>query len=84
MISMRCCRSELKKPRRLHKRPITQVLTGSSYISTTTFTTHESFEGGTIMRTNLKSTLRKTDGKCLATNPIDRCWRCDPNWAKNQ
>ncbi|GER55937.1 pectin lyase-like superfamily protein, partial [Striga asiatica] len=20
----------------------------------------------------------------LATNPIDRCWRCDPNWAKNR
>ncbi|MED6205944.1 hypothetical protein PIB30_022391 [Stylosanthes scabra] len=19
---------------------------------------------------------------CVASNPIDRCWRCDPNWAK--
>ncbi|XP_054794827.1 pectate lyase-like [Prosopis cineraria] len=22
--------------------------------------------------------------KCKATNPIDRCWRCDPNWEKNR
>ncbi|XP_027361416.1 probable pectate lyase 3 [Abrus precatorius] len=22
--------------------------------------------------------------QCLATNPIDRCWRCDPNWANNR
>lgn len=21
---------------------------------------------------------------CMATNPIDRCWRCDPNWAKHR
>lgn len=21
---------------------------------------------------------------CEATNPIDRCWRCDPNWANNR
>lgn len=23
-------------------------------------------------------------GPCLATNPIDRCWRCQPNWAENR
>lgn len=28
--------------------------------------------------------LKKYDGPCLATNPIDRCWRCDPNWSKNR
>jgi pectate lyase len=28
--------------------------------------------------------LRKYSGKCLATNPIDRCWRCRKNWAKNR
>lgn len=27
---------------------------------------------------------KKYPGPCLATNPIDRCWRCDPNWAKNR
>ncbi|GAB2269941.1 Probable pectate lyase P59 [Dionaea muscipula] len=28
--------------------------------------------------------LSKYDGPCLATNPIDRCWRCRPDWAKNR
>ncbi|KAG5087793.1 hypothetical protein JHK86_000405 [Glycine max] len=28
--------------------------------------------------------LRGRGGKCMATNPIDRCWRCDPNWANNR
>ncbi|GMI87354.1 hypothetical protein like AT1G14420 [Hibiscus trionum] len=23
-------------------------------------------------------------GPCEATNPIDQCWRCDPNWAENR
>lgn len=23
------------------------------------------------------------NGPCLVTNPIDRCWRCQPNWALN-
>ncbi|WZZ18974.1 hypothetical protein YC2023_112063 [Brassica napus] len=30
---------------------------------------------------------RKTQegsGKCIAYNPIDKCWRCDPNWEKNR
>ncbi|KAG5387164.1 hypothetical protein IGI04_038634 [Brassica rapa subsp. trilocularis] len=30
---------------------------------------------------------RKTQegsGKCIAHNPIDKCWRCDPNWEKNR
>lgn len=22
--------------------------------------------------------------RCMATNPIDRCWRCDKEWAKNR
>ncbi|KAG9455376.1 hypothetical protein H6P81_008280 [Aristolochia fimbriata] len=26
----------------------------------------------------------KYRGPCLATNPIDRCWRCNRNWAKNR
>lgn len=24
------------------------------------------------------------DGKCLATNPIDQCWRCKADWAENR
>lgn len=23
-------------------------------------------------------------GKCMATNPIDRCWRCDPHWSHHR
>ncbi|KAH7570152.1 hypothetical protein ACOSP7_018120 [Xanthoceras sorbifolium] len=25
---------------------------------------------------------KKYKGPCMATNPIDQCWRCDPNWGK--
>lgn len=28
--------------------------------------------------------MKKYNGPCLATNPIDRCWRCDKHWAKNR
>ncbi|CAM8909825.1 unnamed protein product [Rhodiola kirilowii] len=28
--------------------------------------------------------LGKYTGPCLATNPIDRCWRCRPNWHKER
>ncbi|XP_011013803.1 PREDICTED: pectate lyase-like [Populus euphratica] len=41
---------------------------------------HKSLEGGNSTRRN----LGKYKGPCLATNPIDRCWRCDKNWAKNR
>ncbi|KAL0450591.1 UNVERIFIED_CONTAM: putative pectate lyase 3 [Sesamum latifolium] len=27
---------------------------------------------------------KKYLGPCVATNPIDRCWRCNPNWALNR
>ncbi|GFS42061.1 pectate lyase family protein [Actinidia rufa] len=28
--------------------------------------------------------LGKNNGPCLAENPIDRCWRCHPDWMKNR
>lgn len=28
--------------------------------------------------------LRPYKGPCIATNPIDRCWRCQPDWEKNR
>ncbi|CAN1198796.1 Probable pectate lyase P59 [Linum perenne] len=31
-----------------------------------------------------RRSLKHHKSECLATNPIDRCWRCDPNWAKNR
>ncbi|XP_022866854.1 pectate lyase-like [Olea europaea var. sylvestris] len=38
----------------------------------------EVLTSGNVTRRHLK------EGECMATNPIDRCWRCDPNWAKNR
>jgi pectate lyase len=38
--------------------------------------------GGNEKRRNLGGS--KILGPCQATNPIDRCWRCDPNWEKNR
>ncbi|KAG4110791.1 hypothetical protein ERO13_D13G068700v2 [Gossypium hirsutum] len=26
----------------------------------------------------------KKNGPCEITNPVDSCWRCDPNWVKNR
>jgi pectate lyase len=40
----------------------------------------KSLEGTNSTRRN----LRKYTGPCLATNPIDRCWRCKKSWAKNR
>ncbi|KAL2323695.1 hypothetical protein Fmac_028074 [Flemingia macrophylla] len=37
---------------------------------------------GKNARRNLRG--RKNTAECMATNPIDRCWRCDPNWADNR
>ncbi|TMW90279.1 hypothetical protein EJD97_015972 [Solanum chilense] len=41
---------------------------------------HRSEEGSNSTRRD----LHKYNGPCVATNPIDRCWRCDPHWAKNR
>ncbi|KAK8991516.1 hypothetical protein V6N11_062527 [Hibiscus sabdariffa] len=33
----------------------------------------------------LRSMRKKSAiSSCKATNPIDQCWRCDPNWEKNR
>lgn len=37
----------------------------------------------TLISENVTRRLLKEDS-CKATNPIDRCWRCDPNWTKNR
>ncbi|RDX64906.1 putative pectate lyase 3, partial [Mucuna pruriens] len=37
---------------------------------------------GKDKRRNLRG--HRAQGPCLATNPIDSCWRCDPNWANNR
>ncbi|CAI9780071.1 unnamed protein product [Fraxinus pennsylvanica] len=38
-------------------------------------------------RVNVSISRRKTlsdQAQCLTGNPIDDCWRCDPNWAANR
>lgn len=35
-------------------------------------------------RRNLRQGKRLYKGPCHTTNPIDRCWRCRKNWAKNR
>ncbi|GAA0149018.1 hypothetical protein Leryth_022448 [Lithospermum erythrorhizon] len=42
---------------------------------------HRAIEGTNSTRRVLKN---KKKGACAATNPIDKCWRCDKNWAKNR
>lgn len=42
----------------------------------------EQVEGILISQTLTRRNLK--EGGCKATNPIDRCWRCDPNWAQNR
>uniref|UniRef100_A0A7N0VF12 Pectate lyase n=2 Tax=Kalanchoe fedtschenkoi TaxID=63787 RepID=A0A7N0VF12_KALFE len=41
---------------------------------------HKAVEGANSTRRNLK----KTGGGCVATNPIDRCWRCQKDWMQNR
>ncbi|PIM98605.1 Pectate lyase [Handroanthus impetiginosus] len=41
---------------------------------------HNSTEGANSSRRG----LGKYDGACMATNPIDKCWRCQKNWARNR
>ncbi|XVF85995.1 hypothetical protein PTKIN_Ptkin17bG0165400 [Pterospermum kingtungense] len=35
-------------------------------------------------RRELRGKKKAHKGPCEATNPIDQCWRCDPNWHKNR
>lgn len=41
---------------------------------------HKATEGQNSTRRD----LHKYKGPCVASNPIDQCWRCDKNWAKNR
>ncbi|ERN03796.1 hypothetical protein AMTRI_Chr05g65360 [Amborella trichopoda] len=40
---------------------------------------HKALEGNSTRRH-----LGKYTGACMATNPIDRCWRCQRNWARDR
>ncbi|CAH9095284.1 unnamed protein product [Cuscuta europaea] len=42
--------------------------------------------GDTIknLTVKMRRKLKEGGGACQAMNPIDRCWRCDPNWGMNR
>ncbi|XP_077247291.1 pectate lyase-like [Tasmannia lanceolata] len=39
---------------------------------------------GATESNSTRRNLGKYSGPCLATNPIDQCWRCNQNWARNR
>ncbi|KAL3528334.1 hypothetical protein ACH5RR_007656 [Cinchona calisaya] len=41
---------------------------------------HRALDGSNSTRRD----LHKYNGPCIATNPIDQCWRCQPNWESNR
>ncbi|XP_052141425.1 pectate lyase-like [Oryza glaberrima] len=43
-----------------------------------------STERGGVLRRELSGKNSKYKGPCLATNPIDRCWRCRKDWATDR
>ncbi|XP_030447198.1 pectate lyase-like [Syzygium oleosum] len=43
---------------------------------------HRVLDGTNSTRRQLH--MHKHTGPCIATNPIDRCWRCRKNWAKER
>ncbi|KAL3819378.1 hypothetical protein ACJIZ3_005283 [Penstemon smallii] len=42
---------------------------------------HKSMDGSNSTRRGLK---KRNNGACIATNPIDQCWRCQKNWARKR
>ena len=72
--------------RRYHEAKKTAQLAYNSnpYEVTSTFNkhVHKVLDGSNDTRRGLLSS--KKSGPCTATNPIDSCWRCDPNWEKNR
>ncbi|CAH9082029.1 unnamed protein product [Cuscuta epithymum] len=57
----------------------------NSQVEKTLLESQDEFADGTDNSTgrHLLGT-KKYMGPCNATNPIDRCWRCDPHWATNR
>ncbi|KAK9707287.1 hypothetical protein RND81_07G186800 [Saponaria officinalis] len=45
---------------------------------------HKTMEGLNSSRRSLAGKYSGVNGECEATNPIDACWRCQPNWADNR
>ncbi|KAK6153385.1 hypothetical protein DH2020_013024 [Rehmannia glutinosa] len=72
---IRSGRSVHKKLKKSLASPINPILGQSQIISTSM-----SMEGNHSSRRALKA----VNSTCQATNPIDQCWRCQKNWAKNR
>ncbi|PPR99415.1 hypothetical protein GOBAR_AA21252 [Gossypium barbadense] len=47
---------------------------------------NDQFAKTMIKLNNTRRVLKgmKENGPCEITNPVDSCWRCDPNWEKNR
>ncbi|GAB4839956.1 hypothetical protein Ancab_020666 [Ancistrocladus abbreviatus] len=45
---------------------------------------HESMKAFHSKGGSRRSLARKYKGSCMATNPIDACWRCQNNWQENR
>ncbi|KAK9158619.1 hypothetical protein Scep_005193 [Stephania cephalantha] len=52
-------------------------------ISTTTTTT-TTRRRGRVLADESSSSSSSSSSSCVTGNPIDDCWRCDPNWANNR
>ncbi|GAB2280312.1 Probable pectate lyase P59 [Dionaea muscipula] len=48
------------------------------------FHVHEAMKGIDINSTRRSLMGKRYKGPCIATNPIDRCWRCQRNWHENR
>ncbi|TKY69721.1 pectate lyase 3 [Spatholobus suberectus] len=81
-------KTELLDPYWKEKAAVAEKLNQEAYstdpyalTSNLTYSVSELIVGEQKGRRNLGG---KKSGECMATNPIDRCWRCDPNWANNR
>ncbi|KAI4328390.1 hypothetical protein L6164_020747 [Bauhinia variegata] len=45
---------------------------------------NEILRGSKTRNERMLSRGKKSNGPCQAFNPIDKCWRCNPNWAANR
>ncbi|CAL9026669.1 unnamed protein product [Prunus brigantina] len=45
---------------------------------------HRKVNASFARRQMLQGTIKYQDSSCLTGNPIDDCWKCDPNWPNNR
>ncbi|GAA0184929.1 lyase [Lithospermum erythrorhizon] len=47
-------------------------------------TQHFNKQVGELLKEEHLLRRKLSSGECMAANPIDKCWRCDPKWATNR